>query len=405
MTASVKSVFASLVLSACFAAQGAVPAATPLSLPANATASSAAPVPPPPSVSAKHYVLVDFQTGRVLAEQGGDERVPPASITKIMTSYVVAAERKAGKIKDDDLVSISENAWRHGGAVTDGSTSFLELNSQVPLKDLLMGMIIQSGNDASIAIAEHVAGSESTFAALMNQYAQQLGLKNSHFVNAHGLFDPEHYMSAHDIATLSRALIRDFPGEYAHYSLKEYTWNQHTQRNRNILLWRDPSVDGIKTGHLSQAGYCLAASAKRGDTRLIAVVMNTAGEKVRADEAHALLNYGFRFFETHKVYEAMAPVSEVTLWHGEAEKASLGLAQPVLVTVPRGSYARLSATMKVAKPLSAPLHKGQVVGSLTLALDGQAVYEAPLVALADYAEGGFFKRMSDSVWLWFDDGE
>lgn len=403
MTATAKFLHVAALLLAA-TAQAAVPAATPLSLPATTTAVNA-PVPPPPTVTAKQYVLVDYQTGRVLAEQGGDERVPPASITKVMTSYVVAAERRAGKIKDSDPVTISENAWRSGGAVTDGSTSFLELNSQVPLKDLLMGMIIQSGNDASIAIAEHVAGSESTFAALMNQYAQQLGLSNSHFVNAHGLYDPEHYMSANDIAKLSRALIREFPEEYAHYSLKEYTWNEHTQRNRNVLLWRDPSVDGIKTGHLSQAGYCLAASAKRGDTRLIAVVMNTAGEKVRADEAHALLNYGFRFFETHKVYEAMAPISEVTLWHGEAEKAKVGLAQAALVTVPRGAYARIAATMNVQRPLSAPLKKGQNVGTLKLALDGQTVYEAPLVALEDQAEGGFFKRMSDSVWLWFDDGE
>jgi serine-type D-Ala-D-Ala carboxypeptidase (penicillin-binding protein 5/6) len=402
MTVSKKFLFCTLIL---FAARlpAAPPAATPLSLPAANTV--AAPVPPPPSVTAKNFVLVDFQTGRVLAEQGGDERVPPASITKVMTSYVVAAERRAGKIKDSDAVNISENAWRSGGAVTDGSTSFLELNSQVPLKDLLMGMIIQSGNDASIAIAEHVAGSESTFAALMNQYAQQLGLTNSHFVNAHGLYDPEHYMSARDIAKLSSALIREFPDEYAHYSLKEYTWNNHTQRNRNVLLWRDPSVDGIKTGHLSQAGYCLAASAKRGETRLIAVVMNTAGEKVRADEAHALLNYGFRFFETHKVYEAMAPIGEVTLWHGEAVKAKVGLAQAALVTLPRGAYARMAATMNVQKPLSAPLKKGQPVGTLKLTLDGQAVYEAPLVAIEDQAEAGFFKRMSDSVWLWFDDGE
>lgn len=403
MTAPAKFLYVAALLFTA-TAQAVVPAATPLSLPATASAVNA-PVPPPPTVTAKQYVLVDYQTGRVLAEQGGDERVPPASITKVMTSYVVAAERRAGKIKDSDPVTISENAWRSGGAVTDGSTSFLELNSQVPLKDLLMGMIIQSGNDASIAIAEHVAGSESTFAALMNQYAQQLGLSNSHFVNAHGLYDPEHYMSANDIAKLSRALIREFPEEYAHYSLKEYTWNEHTQRNRNVLLWRDPSVDGIKTGHLSQAGYCLAASAKRGDTRLIAVVMNTAGEKVRADEAHALLNYGFRFFETHKVYEAMAPISEVTLWHGEVEKAKVGLAQAALVTVPRGAYARIAASMNVQRPLSAPLKKGQNVGTLKLTLDGQVVYEAALVALEDQAEGGFFKRMSDSVWLWFDDGE
>lgn len=403
MIVSNRFLFASLALLAACPVRAAAPAATPLSLPP--APAVAAPVPPPPTLSAKNYVLVDYQTGRVLAAQGGEERVSPASITKVMTSYVAAAERRAGKIKDSDLVHISENAWRRGGAVTDGSTSFLELDSQVPLKDLLMGMIIQSGNDASIAIAEHVAGSESTFAALMNQYALRLGLKNSHFANAHGLYDADHYMSALDIAELSRALIRDFPDEYAHYSLKEYTWNGHTQRNRNILLWRDPSVDGIKTGHLSQAGYCLAASAKRGDTRLIAVVMNTAGEKVRADEAHALLNYGFRFFETHKVFEAMAPVSEVTLWHGDSEKAKLGLAGPALVTVPRGSYPRLAASLSVAKPLSAPLHKGQNVGTLKLTLDGHTVYEAPLVALADYAEGGFFKRMSDTVWLWFDDGE
>lgn len=364
-----------------------------------------APVPPPPELSAKNYVLVDYLTGRVLAEKKSGERVVPASITKIMTSYVVAAEKKAGKITVDDQVLISENAWQGGGAGTDGSTSFLPVNQRVPLSDLELGMVVQSGNDASIALAEHVAGSEATFAALMNQYGQKIGLKDSHFVNATGLYHEQHYSTTADIAMLSRALIRDFPEEYALYKTKEFSFNGITQGNRNLLLWRDPSVDGIKTGHLSQAGYCLAASAQRGDTRLISVVMNTAGEKVRADESQALLEYGFRFFETHKVYAAGQVVAEPNLWRGAEPKAKIGVGSDLLLTIPRGAYSRLDASMNVVKPLSAPLSKGQEVGKLTIKLDGQILAEQPLVAIADYAEGGFFKRLSDSVWLWFDDGQ
>lgn len=390
----------SLLLSPLLAAQ--TPNALPLPTPAQ---TSNAPVPPPPELTASNYVLMDYLTGRVLAEKKGDERVVPASITKIMTSYVVAAEKKAGKIRPEDRVMISENAWSGGGAGTDGSTSFLPVNQSVALSDLELGMIVQSGNDASIALAEHVAGNEATFAALMNQYGAKIGLRNTNYTNATGLFDPNHYSTAHDIGLLSQALIRDFPEEYALYKTKNFTFNGITQGNRNLLLFRDPSVDGIKTGHLSQAGFCLAASAQRGDTRLISVVMNTASEKVRAAESQALLEYGFRFFETHKVYAASQVITEPNLWRGEAPKAKLGLAKDALLTIPRGAYSRLEASMNVVQPLSAPLTKGQEVGKLNIKLDGALLLEQPLVALEDYPEGGFFKRLSDSVWLWFDDGE
>lgn len=379
-------------------------AQTPVpTLPAPTT--PAAPMPPPPTLTARTWVLADYLTGRVLAEKRADERVEPASITKIMTSYVVSAEMKAGKVKADDQVFISEHAWRNGGGGTDGSTSFVPLNASVPLKDLLMGMIIQSGNDAAIALAEHVAGSEATFAALMNQYAQRLGMTGSNFVNASGLHEANHYTTARDIAILSRALIRDFPEDYAAYALKEYTINGITQHNRNTLLWRDPSVDGIKTGHHKEAGYCLAASAKRGETRLISVVMGTSGEKVRANETQALLNYGFGFFETHKLYIKGATIAEPTLWRGAAEKAQLGVASDALITIPRGAYARLQASMNVRKPLEAPLKQGEEVGTLLVKLDGEEVLKAPLVAIQAFPEGGFFSRLSDTVWLWFDDGE
>ena len=373
----------------------------PLATPAPA----AVPMPPAPKIEAQSFVLVDFLTGRVLAEKDADLRVEPASITKIMTSYVVAAERKSGKIKDSDAVFISEHAWRNGGGGTDGSTSFIPLNSSLPLQDLLMGMIVQSGNDAAIALAEHVAGSEETFAALMNQYAERLGMKQTHFVNASGLHDPDHYTSARDIAILSRALIRDFPEDYASYALKQFTINGITQHNRNTLLWRDPSVDGIKTGHHKQAGYCLAASAKRGDTRLISVVMGSSGEKLRAEQSQALLNYGFGFFETHRLYAVGDLVAEPRLWHGVADKARLGVANTALVTIPRGSYQRLVANMSVAKPLSAPLAKGQEAGRLVVSLDGDLLLDAPLVALEDYPQGGWYRRLSDTVWLWFADGD
>ncbi len=358
--------------------------------------------PAPPSVQGSAWVLVDDATGQVLAGHEEDARVEPASITKVMTSYVVSAEIAAGKISLDDEVPISENAWRGGGGGTDGSTSFLPVNSKVKLRDLLEGMIVQSGNDASIALAEYVAGSESSFADLMNAHAQRLGLVGTHYVNAHGLSAPEHYSSAHDIARLAHALIHDYPEEYAYYAVKEFTFNGIRQYNRNSLLWKDDSVDGIKTGHHSGAGYCLAASARRGEQRLISVVMGSTSEKQRAEDSLALLNWGFRFFETHKLYESGQTVTETKLWKGEIENLGLGLDQPLLLTVPRGRYEEVKAEMDLPRQLVAPFAKGQQVGTLRLLLDGKTLVERPLVALADAPEGGFLKRISDGFWLWWE---
>jgi D-alanyl-D-alanine carboxypeptidase (penicillin-binding protein 5/6) len=360
-----------------------------------------APVPPPPDVDAKSWVLMDYATGQILASKEPDLRVAPASITKIMTDYVVSAEVANGKIHMTDPVTISEHAWRGGGAGTDGSTSFLKLNSQVPLKDLLYGMIIQSGNDAAIALAEHTAGSEGAFANLMNAYAKQLGMVNSNFENASGYPIANHYTTAHDIAILSRALIHDFPQDYAISAVKEFEWNGIKQHNRNTLLWRDPSVDGIKTGHTAAAGYCLAASAKQGDSRLIAIVMGASSEKARADSAMALLNYGFRFYETHKLYEAGKPLATPRLWKGASNTLPLGVAENVLVTVKRGQYDKLKAVMDIPTTLIAPFKKGQQVGTLRITLDGQPVQSAPLIALDAAPRGGFFSRLWDSILLWF----
>lgn len=371
---------------------------------ANLPAPNALPqvTPAPPSVNGSAWVLMDDATGQVLAESNMDTRVEPASITKVMTSYVVSAELAAGKIALDDDVPISENAWRGGGGGTDGSTSFLPVNSKVKLADLLHGMIIQSGNDASIALAEYVAGSEPAFADLMNAYAKKLGLNDTHYVNSHGLSAPDHYTTAHDIARLSQALIRDFPREYAYYAEKEFTFNGIRQHNRNSLLWKDAAIDGIKTGHHSAAGYCLAASARRGDQRLISVVMGSSSEKQRSEDSYALLNWGFRFFETHRLYDAGQTVSEPTLWKGEAATLALGLAEPLLLTVPRGRYEEVKAEMDLPRQLVAPFAKGQAIGTLRLSLDGKALAEHPLIALADAPEGRFFKRISDGFWLWWE---
>ncbi len=359
------------------------------------------PMPSAPSLSAKSWALMDFATGQMLGDNNADARVEPASITKVMTAYVVSAELAAGKIKLDDQVFISENAWRGGGAGTDGSTSFLAVNSKVALKDLMYGMIIQSGNDAAIALAEHIAGSEQTFAELMNQYAIKLGMTGTHYVNSSGLPDPNHYSTAHDIALLSRAVIHDFPEDYKIYAIKEFEWNGITQHNRNTLLWRDGSVDGIKTGHTKEAGFCLATSAKRGDQRLIAVVMGATSEKQRADDNQSLLNYGFRFYESHKLYDAGKPLAQPELWKGAQNVLALGVAEEVLVTLPRGRYNDLKASMDLPSRLIAPYTKGQKVGMVRVALDGKVLVERPLVALTDAPEAGFWGRMSDGILMWF----
>jgi D-alanyl-D-alanine carboxypeptidase (penicillin-binding protein 5/6) len=382
------------------AGSASLPTPQPVPKPSVPTPGSG-PTPPPPTIDAKSWVLMDYASGQILTGSNEDMRVAPASITKVMTSYVVSAELAHGKIHMDDPVTISEKAWRSGGAGTDGSTSFLQLNSQVSLKDLLYGMIIQSGNDAAIALAEHTAGSEETFAQLMNQYAAQLGMTGTHYVDASGLPNPDHYTTAHDVAILSRALIRDYPEEYKIYAVKEFEWNGIKQHNRNTLLWRDSSVDGIKTGHTSEAGYCLATSAVHGDQRLIAVVMGAPSEKQRADDNQELLNYGFRFFETHKLYAKDTPLATPALWKGAAPTIALGVDSDVLVTLPRGRYGDLKATIDVPARLVAPVKKGQKVGDLKVALDGKTLIEQPLIALADAPEGGFFKRLYDGVWLWF----
>ncbi|MBB5209612.1 D-alanyl-D-alanine carboxypeptidase family protein [Chiayiivirga flava] len=391
----------SLALLFAGAATAQVPTPQPVPKPA-APVPQAAPTPPPPAITGTAWLLMDDATGQVLAGSNEEQRVEPASITKVMTSYVVSAELKNGKIKLDDEVLISENAWRGGGGGTDGSTSFLPVNSKVKLEDLLHGMIVQSGNDASIALAEHVAGSEDAFASLMNAYAERIGMRDTHFVNSHGLSAPDHYTTAHDIARMSQALIRDFPEEYAQYALKEFTFNGIRQYNRNSLLWKDASVDGIKTGHHSGAGFCLAASAKRGDQRLISVVMGSTGEKQRADDSLALLNWGFRFFESHKLYDAGAEVTAPVLWKGETDTVPLGLAAPLLVTVERGKYEQVKATMDLPRQLVAPIARGQEVGTLRLTLGDRTLVERPLVALADAPEGGFFTRVSDGFWMWWE---
>ncbi|TCO42946.1 D-alanyl-D-alanine carboxypeptidase (penicillin-binding protein 5/6) [Dokdonella fugitiva] len=386
------------------AATPALPTPQPVAKPAPAIpvpGASAGPTPPAPAIDAKSWVLMDYASGQVLAESNMDQRVAPASITKVMTSYVVSAEIAHGKIHLEDPVFISERAWRSGGAGTDGSTSFLQLNSKVALKDLLYGMIIQSGNDAAIALAEHTAGSEETFAQLMNQYAAKIGMTGTHYVDASGLPNPDHYTTAHDVALLSRALIHDFPEEYKIYAIKDFEWNGIKQHNRNTLLWRDETVDGIKTGHTSEAGYCLATSAKRGDQRLIAVVMGAPSEKQRADDNQELLNYGFRFFETKKLYAANAPLATPELWKGAVANLPLGISEDVLVTFPRGRYTDLKASLEMPARLVAPIGKGQQVGTLKVQLDDKMLVQRPLIALDQGAEGGFFKRLSDGAWMWF----
>ena len=378
-------------------AQTPAPAPTPAAAPAAAVA-----IPPAPTPTATAWVLMDYITGQVLAGENYNERVEPASITKVMTSYVLAAEQKNGKIKPTDQVMMSERAWREGGAGTDGSYSGFAVNKTASLLDMETGMAVQSGNDAAIALAEHAAGSQEAFAALMNNYAAQIGMKGSHFANAHGLSAPEHYSTAYDLALLGRALIREYPEQYAFNKIKEFTVGAITQPNRNLLLWRDPSVDGIKTGHHSAAGYCLMSSAKRGDQRLIAVVMGSTSEKQRADDSLALLNWGFRFYETHHLYEPGKAIATQRVWKGKTKDVQLGVAQPMLVSVPRGRYDDLKPTMDVPKTLVAPITAGQAIGTVKVTLDGKVVAESPLVAITAIEEAGFFKRLWDAFWMWWE---
>jgi D-alanyl-D-alanine carboxypeptidase (penicillin-binding protein 5/6) len=368
---------------------------------------AAAPAPSAPQVPGTAWVLLDHTSGQVLAGHNEHQPVDPASITKVMTSYVVADALARGQIKPDDEVFISERAWRQGGAGTDGSFSGLQVNAKAKLDDIVHGLVIQSGNDAAIALAEHIAGSEDAFAELMNQYATRLGLRNSHFVNSHGLTAPGHQMSPYDIAVLSRALIRDFPEHYALYKVEEFTYGGIRQYNRNGLLFRDPSVDGIKTGHTAAAGYCLAASALRGDQRLISVVMGIEGSRAegfrqREEANQALLNWGFRAFETHRLYSAGQSVADPPIWRAGSESVPLGVASDLYVTIPRGRYGELKAEMVLPELIMAPLTAGQEVGSVKVSLDQAVVAQVPLVTLAAHEEAGFFRRTWHDVLLLFE---
>ena len=380
-------------------AQQPAPAPKPA---AQAPASDALPVPPPPEVAGTAWIVMDAASGNVLAGENIDQPLEPASITKVMTSYVIAAEMAGGKVSEDDQVMMTEHAWRTGGAGTDGSYSGFEVNKTAPLVQMEKGMVVQSGNDAAIALAQHVAGSVDAFAALMNMYAERIGMRNSHFVNPTGLPAEGHVSSARDLALLGRALIRDFPKAYSYNSIREFTVGPITQPNRNVLLWRDQSVDGIKTGHTSGAGYCLMASAERGDQRLITVVLGSTSEKQRADDSQALLNWGFRFYETHKLYDAGTQVADQKVWKGASDRLQLGVAEPLLVTIPRGRYERLKPMMDVPKTLVAPIAKGQEIGTVKVMLDDKVVAQRPLVALNAVEEGGFFKRLWDEFWMWWE---
>jgi len=361
------------------------------------TGFAAVPIPKPPALDARSYVLIDYQSGRVIAADQADVRMEPASITKLMTGYLVFQALDEKRLGLDDPVTISEHAWK-----AEGSRTFAQVGTQIPTQVLIKGMIVQSGNDATIALAEKLGGTEEAFVQMMNSYATRLGLTNSHFENAWGGPGPTHFMSAQDIATLSRALIRDFPEWYKWYSIREFEWNKIKQQNRNGLLARDPSVDGIKTGHTESAGYCLASSAKRGDMRLISVVLGTKSFKAREDASMSLLNYGFTFYETVKARGAGDVVLKPEVYKGEEDRVTLVSARDVFVTVGRGSAAQLKTTATVKTPVIAPIKAGQVLGELTVSDGKDVIARVPLVAKEAVPEGGWWTRMVDGIALWME---
>lgn len=355
------------------------------------------PIPQPPIIGAKSYLLVDGATGATLASLKPDERLAPASLTKLMTAYAVFHALEEDQISLADRVTVSEKAWR-----TEGSRMFIEVDTQVSVEELLLGMIVQSGNDASVALAEHVGGSESVFTQLMNQHAAALGMTGSHFMNPAGLPHEDHYSTARDIATLAQAIINKFPDYYDWYSVKEYEYNGIRQPNRNSLLWRDPSVDGMKTGRTDEAGYCLVSSAKRDNMRVISVVLGTSSAKTRIDGSHALLNYGFRFFETRLLYRAGETVTTARIWKAEKELTSLGLPEDLYVTIPRGSFDEVESVLNMPPQLLAPVSQGQPLAELQVSLNGESILNTPLRALEDNPDGSFWQRTRDGVALWFE---
>jgi D-alanyl-D-alanine carboxypeptidase (penicillin-binding protein 5/6) len=363
----------------------------------SAYAQSPMPAPAPPIIGAKSYLVLDATTGKELASLDPDTQLAPASLTKIMTTYVVFKALKQGQISLEDEVTISEKAWR-----MPGSRMFVEVGKRVAIKDLLLGMIVQSGNDASVALAEHIAGTEGVFAQMMSQYAQELGMHSSSFLNATGMPAEGHVTTARDLATLARAVIEEFPEYYAWHSVKEFTYNDIKQSNRNSLLWRDPSVDGLKTGHTEDAGYCLVSSAMRDNMRVIAVVMGTSSTKARTDGSQALINYSFRFFETRLLFKAGEEVATTRVWKSANETSRLGVIEDLYITVRRGTYDELESTLDIPAIVEAPVAAGQPVAELKVSLGEQVIISTPLRALDDNPEGSFWQRTKDSVGLWFE---
>jgi D-alanyl-D-alanine carboxypeptidase (penicillin-binding protein 5/6) len=363
---------------------------------ADTPAASPTPIPAPPAITARSHIVIDHDSGRVLAALEPDSRQEPASLTKVMTAYGVFRALKEGRIKLDDMVTISEHAWKQ-----EGSRMFIEVGKQVSVENLIQGMIVQSGNDATVALAEHVAGTEPTFVQMMNTYAKELGMTGSHFTNSAGMPDPEHYMTARDSAILASALIHEFPEYYRWYAQKEFSWNGITQQNRNGLLWREPSVDGVKTGHTETAGYCLIASAKREGMRLVSVVLGAESMRAREDANMALINYGFNFFETKRLYAAGEPLTTARVWKGKSPEVGLALKRDLFVTGQRGHVGSVKAEFELPERLIAPLSAQTPIGKASIVVDGATIATHDLYPAADVPAGGFFRRTIDTVRLWF----
>lgn len=347
--------------------------------------------PVPPAIDAKSYILIDADSGKVLAEKNADVRLPPASLTKLMTMYVISDALKRGVIHPGDKARISAKAWRTGG-----SRMFVRVNDEVPVEDLLKGIVVASGNDATVAMAEYIAGTENAFTGLMNAQAARLGMTNSHFTDSNGLPNADHYSTARDLSTLTRAIIRDFPEDYRLYSEKWFTWNNIRQPNRNRLLWHFPEADGLKTGHTNEAGFCLVGSAKKGSTRLVSVVMGDPSDTARTEDSMRLLTYGFRFFETRALYQGSTRLTDARVWKGAQKTVPLGLQAPLYVTLPVGQLPNVHATLTYNPMVQAPIKKGDSCGSLTVTLNNEIIATAPLVALEDNNRGGLWRQMADT---------
>jgi D-alanyl-D-alanine carboxypeptidase (penicillin-binding protein 5/6) len=350
---------------------------------------------PAPVLAAKSWILVDHSTGQVLAANDPDSRVEPASLTKLMTAYLTFAALKAGTITEGQEAQISVAAWRQ-----EGSRMFVEPRTPVAVGDLIRGVIVQSGNDACVALAEFLGGNEANFAAMMNREAKRLGMDNTHFMNSNGLPHPEHYSTARDLATLASAIIRDFPDYYGIYSIKSFTYNRITQPNRNRLLYIDPTVDGMKTGQTKEAGFCLVSSALRGQRRLVSVVLGTSSDSARAQESLKLLNYGFQFHDLMRIYAADQPLSQIKVWKGAEKEVGAGFTHDFIMTLPKGKANKIEPVLESRQPVLAPLVRGQELGTLKLTVDGELYGSFPIVALADVPQAGFFGRMRDAIMLW-----